>query len=64
MSNSKVVYALVAGAAIGAFLGVLFAPAKGSELRGQISEKASEFLDIILARAEEIVEVWPGAAVA
>ena len=56
MNNSKVLYALFGGAVIGAFLGVLFAPAKGSELRNEIASRAKDFLDNVLARAEEIVE--------
>ena len=56
MNNSKIFFALVAGAAIGAFVGVMFAPAKGSELRRDIADKAKDLLDTILAKAEEIVE--------
>ena len=41
--NDKVVVALIAGAAIGAVLGILFAPEKGSVLRKKLSE---EGLDI------------------
>jgi gas vesicle protein len=55
MNKSKIFLALVAGAAIGAFVGVLIAPAKGSELRRDIADKAKDFLDSILERAEEIV---------
>jgi gas vesicle protein len=56
MNNSKVLFALLTGAAIGAFAGVLFAPAKGSELRNEIADRAKDFLDTILAKAEEIVD--------
>ena len=54
--NSKILMAIMAGAAIGAFAGVLFAPSKGSELRRDITERAKDILDVILAKAEEIVE--------
>jgi gas vesicle protein len=56
MNNSKLFFAFVAGAAIGAFAGVMMAPAKGSELRRDIADKAKDLLDTILARAEEIME--------
>jgi len=56
MNKSKIFFALVTGAAIGAFVGVMIAPAKGSELRRDIAGKARDFLDSILERVEEIVE--------
>jgi gas vesicle protein len=56
MNNSKVFLAFMTGAAIGAFAGVLLAPASGSEFRTQIADKAKDLLDTILAKAEEIVE--------
>lgn len=42
-SNSKVILALLGGAAIGAVLGILFAPDKGSETRHKIVDKAKGF---------------------
>lgn len=41
----KVVSALVAGALTGASLGVLFAPQKGSKIRGKIAKGAKDLKD-------------------
>jgi len=46
MSNgSKAAAALIAGLAVGAALGVLFAPAEGSETRQRISDGAKDLGD-------------------
>jgi gas vesicle protein len=43
MKNSgKIIIALGTGVALGAALGILFAPAKGSETRNKISSKAHD----------------------
>ncbi len=71
MENSNntinVIGALLIGAAIGGTLGILFAPAKGSDTRKKISrkgedikdavkEKLDEFLDSISEKFEEVKE--------
>lgn len=66
MSSGKVVVALLAGIAAGAVLGILFAPAKGSDTRKEISgkgeglkesikEKFNEFLDDISEKYDDVV---------
>lgn len=50
MSKKKTVAALAAGAAIGAGLGVLFAPKKGSDLRKDLKAK----LDELVKKAKDI----------
>lgn len=47
---------LLFGAAVGAVLGVLYAPQKGSETRRQIREKAETVAKIIQYKVEEIQE--------
>ena len=47
---------MLAGAAIGSLLGVLFAPEKGSETRKRVRRKAEDFRDEALDRYEDIKE--------
>lgn len=44
-TDSKVLLGLLAGAAIGAIAGILFAPDKGSETRKKITKNTSEMGD-------------------
>lgn len=55
-NNTKVVLALLAGAAAGMALGVLLAPEKGSESRRKMSETAKKLADTVLAKAEEVID--------
>jgi gas vesicle protein len=45
MSTGKVVLGTLAGLAIGATAGVLFAPEKGSKTRKKIMDKANDYAD-------------------
>jgi gas vesicle protein len=67
MSSGKVLLGVLAGVAIGAALGVLFAPDKGWNTRKRISkkgedladdlrEKFDEFLDSILVKVDDVKE--------
>jgi gas vesicle protein len=71
MRSGKVILGVLAGLAAGAFLGVLFAPEKGSDTRKKISkkgedyaealkEKFNEFLDNVTEKFEEVKEEVSG----
>ena len=54
--NGKLLTALLTGAAVGAVIGLLFAPGKGSETRKKIADSAERLADTIKDRAEEAIE--------
>ncbi|MFT3682453.1 MAG: YtxH domain-containing protein [Ferruginibacter sp.] len=56
MSNTKVVLGIVAGAAAGALLGILFAPDKGSKTRKKIAGKAGDVSDSLKNSFNEFVD--------
>ena len=51
--NGKIIMAAVIGAAAGALLALLFAPAKGSETRRKIVDSAEELGEKIREKARE-----------
>lgn len=56
MSTGKVLLGLVAGVAVGAMLGILFAPAKGSETRKKISKKGEKLAEDLKEKFDEFLE--------
>jgi gas vesicle protein len=56
MSTSKMLLGFVAGAAIGAVLGVLFAPDKGTETRRKISEQGNDLADNLKGKFTDLVD--------
>lgn len=55
--NSGVVLGLLAGAAIGSLLGVLFAPEKGDKLRRRVRNTAEDLRDDALDTYENLAEI-------
>ncbi len=56
MKTSRVVLGIVAGAAVGAVLGVLFAPDKGSNTRRKMTRKGEDLMGSIKEKANHLVE--------
>lgn len=56
MKNSDVALGILAGLAVGTVLGVLFAPAKGSETRKKIAEKGSDLKNLITDCSSQLEE--------
>lgn len=58
--NTKILGALVLGAAAGAVLGLLFAPSKGTDLRKQIKDNAEDIIDELAEKINEGKETLSG----
>jgi gas vesicle protein len=56
MSSGKVLLSIVAGAAAGALVGVLFAPHKGSVTRKKISRTTGSYADVVKEKFGEMVD--------
>jgi gas vesicle protein len=56
MSKVNVVIGAMAGIAVGALLGVLFAPDEGKETRRKISQKSKESADALKDKFNEFVD--------
>jgi gas vesicle protein len=56
MNTSKIVIGVLAGAALGAVAGVLFAPDKGSVTRKRISDKGLDLTDDFKVKMNDILD--------
>ena len=55
-NNAKLVGVLIVGAALGAALGILFAPNKGSETRKKLMSKGEDLTDDLKEKLNEFYE--------
>jgi gas vesicle protein len=56
MNNTlKIVVAAAAGVAVGAALGILFAPEKGSEIRRKIADQGKKIIEDVTHKFEHMV---------
>ena len=60
MKSSKVLLAILGGVAVGAAIGILFAPDKGSETRKKVSDAAKDFTDKASQKVKEGVKMASG----
>lgn len=58
--TKKIIGALLIGTAVGAAIGILFAPAKGSETRKAIGKKSEDISDAIKEKISELLESIKG----
>jgi gas vesicle protein len=58
MKTSKVLLGVIAGAGIGALLGMLYAPEKGSKMRRNLKYKKDDITDSLRDKFEEFVDVY------
>jgi gas vesicle protein len=56
MSTSKILLGFIAGATVGAAIGILFAPDKGTETRRKISEQGNDLADNLKSKFTDIVD--------
>ncbi|WP_394758829.1 YtxH domain-containing protein [Flavobacterium sp.] len=56
MESSKVVLGVISGVAVGALLGVLFAPHKGSKTRKKMANTGKQYTDELKGKAENLYQ--------
>ena len=60
MNTGKVILGIVAGVAVGAAIGILFAPKKGVDTRNTISKKTNNYKDDLKSKISEFVDGLTG----
>lgn len=56
MSTGKIIVGAITGLAVGALLGVLFAPEKGSDTRQKIAKKSADTIDGLKKKFEKLFD--------
>ncbi len=56
MKSRNVLLSVLAGAATGALLGILFAPEKGSRTRRKIMDKGEDYAEVLKDQFEDLIE--------
>jgi gas vesicle protein len=56
MKSGKILLGLLAGVAVGATMGILFAPDKGSNTRKKISKKGEDFAEELKDKFNDLVD--------
>ena len=56
MSTGKIVLGTLAGLAVGAIAGILFAPEKGSKTRRKIMHKGEDYMDDMKSKFDDILD--------
>lgn len=56
MDTGKIVLGVLAGAAVGATLGILFAPDKGSVTRKKIAQKSNDYVEGLEGKFNSLVD--------
>jgi len=56
MNSGKVLLGVLAGVAVGALAGILFAPAKGSRTRRRILKKSENYVDNLKSKFDEYAD--------
>jgi len=56
MNTGKILLGVLAGVAIGATLGILFAPDKGASTRKKISKKKDEYADELEEKFDQFID--------
>ena len=56
MNAMKVTFGIIGGIAVGALVGVLFAPAKGSATRRKIIHRGEEYSDELKEKFDDLID--------
>jgi gas vesicle protein len=62
MKTSNAIMGIIGGVAVGAALGLLFAPEKGEKTRKKISKKANDIASSTKSKLEDLAQNFKGTA--